>query len=182
MSGAHGQTIGGRYSLVLVVFATLAAFSSQAAEPKERKPLTEPGQTYVGIEVVGCAERCPSYEIYLLDNGRMLFRANDNTVSKGVTNRSGGYGSQYKILVEFLSSGKFFKEGADCSPASPGHTSVTVFSTVGGEQKRTLWNFGCAGDAENATALISKFVDKSGTWMKINRNWEYWQAHQYDTK
>ena len=30
--------------------------------------------------------------------------------------------------------------------------------------------------------LISKFVDKSGTWMKINRNWEYWEAHQYDTK
>jgi hypothetical protein len=180
MSRADSHADVGRYSLVWMALATLAMLPTQAAETQERKPLTKPGQTYVGIDVTGCAEQCPSYEIYLFDNGRMKFRGNQFTSDRGTVNHT-PFGEQYKKLVEYISSGNLAGERPACADEA-GHTSVTLFSTVGGESKKATYSFGCAGDVETATSLISRFVDGSGNWKRIYSEWKYWTEKKFDSK
>jgi hypothetical protein len=180
MSLAHTHANIGRRSVVGVVLAALT-LSAQSAETQERKPLTKPGQTYIGIDVAGCADKCPSYEIYLFENGRMIYRANNShTSQQGLANRT-PFGAQYRQLVEFISTGDLLKERPACADAA-GHTSVTLHSTAGGEAKKTTYSFGCPGEADTATSLISHFVDGSGTWKLINRNWKYWTEKKFDSK
>jgi len=179
MSRALSHAIFRRCALVGMVLAILAMLPVRAAESPERKPLTKPGQTYVGIDVVGCTDKCPSYELYLFDNGRMMFRPNNKfTSQQGLANRS-PFGEQYKQLVQFVSSGDFFKEKSACADAA-GHTTVTLHSSAGGETKTATYSFGCTGEADTATSLISHFVDGSGTWKLINRNWKYWTGKKFD--
>jgi hypothetical protein len=164
-----------------MLLATLAVFPAQSAETQDKKPLTKPGQTYVGIDVTGCADKCPSYEIYLFENGRMMFRPNNTFTSRqGLVNRS-PFGTQYGQLVAAISSGNFFKEKPACKEAA-GHTAVTLFSTVDGAEKKTSYSFGCPDEAVAATSLISQFVDRSGTWKLINSSWKYWTEKKFDSK
>ncbi len=181
MSRTHSQTTHGRYSLASMVLGSFAILIAPAANTEDRKPLTKPGQTYIGIDVTGCADKCPSYEIYLFENGRMMFRPNNtHTSQQGLANRT-PFGNQYKQLVAYISAGDFFKERPACADAA-GHTGVTLHSSAGGELKKATFSFGCPGEADAATSLISQFVDQSGTWKLINRDWEYWTAKKFDSK
>lgn len=181
MSRAHTHANIRSCSLAGMMFATLAIFPARAAETKESKPLIKPGQTYIGIDVTGCSDQCPSYEIYLFENGRMMFRANNTyTSQQGLANRT-PFGNQYKKLVEYISGGDFFRDKPACADAT-GHTSVTLHSAAAGEPRKSSFSFGCPGEADTATSLISQFVDESGTWKLINRDWKYWTEKKFDSK
>jgi len=164
-----------------MALAALAILRSQPAETQEKKPLPKPGETYVGIEVIGCADRCPSYEIYFFENGRMKYRPNNKFTSERDSANRTPFGSEYKELAEFVSSKELFKEKPACAEEA-GHTSVALHSAAGGESKKAYYSLGCPADVDTATTLISRFVNASGTWRLINTRWEYWTAKKYDAK
>jgi hypothetical protein len=170
-----------RSAIAWITLATLAMLRTQPAEPQEKKPLPKPGETYVGIAVNGCADRCPSYEIYFFENGRMKYRPNNKFTTERDSASRTPFGNEFKSLAEFISSKDLFKEKSACT-ADAGHTSVTLHSTVGGEARKAYFSLGCPADVETATTLITRFVNSSGTWRLINNKWEYWTAANYDAK
>src|SRR5690242_62731 len=77
-------------AVAALLFATLA----QADKPVEKPyaasapfggiPLWEPGDKFVGISGGSCSGSCPQYELYVFDDGRVVFSGRKDTAKTGI--------------------------------------------------------------------------------------------------
>src|SRR6188768_1879782 len=82
----------------LALFVTAAAADDPAALP----PLAKPGDSYVSLQVEGCANKCPSFEIYVFRNGRMTFRSNNQYTAARGTQYKSGMPDVYNKISKYL--------------------------------------------------------------------------------
>src|SRR5262245_41210544 len=86
----------------LLAGAVLVPFLCAAAEGDAAAPLAKPGETFVSMQVEGCTARCPSFEIYIFDSGRMTFRSNNQyTAEKGLQHKN-GMGAIHTRIAKYL--------------------------------------------------------------------------------
>jgi hypothetical protein len=157
----------------------LAAFplvvASQEAAPPA--PDAEPGSRYVALEVQGCADKCPSFEIQVYDTGRMIFRPNNPYNSSKGPVRKSGMRNVYDRIANYLESSGALETPADCTDRRDGAATATVESAHGADVKKASWSAGCANQAEKAKALAKVFVNQTGMWRNINSDSRYWEKH-----
>jgi hypothetical protein len=171
-------------TVVLLLFA--GAPFALAAEGPAREPLTKPGDTFVSLQIEGCSNRCPSFEIVVFDTGRMTFRPNNSYTSENKIIYKNGMRNIYERIAKYLQDSDAFSPPAECTGASPDPTVVTVQSVKDTQTQKASWSSGCANQVEKARALGKVFVNESGTWSLINsdsRYWEkYWETWKYPEK
>lgn len=179
---SHSILAGATFALLLIARLPIAL----AAEPATREPLTKPGDTFVALQIEGCANRCPSFEIVVFDTGRMTFRPNNSYTSENGPVFKNGLRSIYERIEKYLQDSDAFSVPADCTGPTSDPTVVTVQSVKGSQAQKASWSSGCANQVEKARALGKVFVNETGTWSLINsdaRYWEkYWETWKYPQK
>ena len=170
----HPKPIAAALALVCI---TCLSFASAAEEPAAREPLTKPGDSFVSLQVEGCADKCPSFEIVVFDTGRITFRSNNSyTSEKGVAFKNGMRAIHGRI-EKYLQDSGAFSPPADCTGATSDPTVVTVQSVRDSGTQEASWSSGCANQVEKARAIAKDFVNESGTRRMINSDTRYWEKY-----
>jgi hypothetical protein len=165
--------------MFISVGAMLALTSSAAAEGEATAPLAKPEEKYVSMQMEGCAEKCPSFEIYVFDTGRMTFRSNNQyTAAKGVQHKN-GMRNIYTRISKYLQDTAVFPGEAECTNPVSRASVVTVQSSQPQLQEAS-WSSGCANQAEKAKSLVKVFVNQTGMWRLIHSDSRYWEKYWED--
>lgn len=163
-----------RLALAALFASPLAATAQDAAAPAAT---AEPGSRYVSLNVQGCADRCPSFEIHVYDTGRMIFRPNNSyNASKGPVRKS-GMRNVYERIAKYLQDTGALNAPADCTGQKQGAAIATVESAQDGQVQKASWSAGCANQAERAKSIAKVFVNQTGMWRNINSDSRYWEKH-----
>jgi hypothetical protein len=163
-----------QFAWVLLAATPLAATAEEGAA---RAPLVEPGDKYVALDVQGCADKCPSFEIYVFDNGRMVFRPNNQYNSSNRLIHKNGMRNVYERIAKYLKDSGAFNAPADCTDRRDGAATATVVASDGAQPQKASWSAGCANQAERAKSLAKVFVNQTGMWRNINSDSRYWEKH-----
>jgi len=163
-----------RYAWVLLAAFPLVALGEEAAAPA---PAAEPGSKYVALNVQGCADKCPSFEIQVFDTGRMIFKPNNQYNSSNAPVRKNGMRNVYNRIAKYLESSGALNAPSDCTNRRDGAATATVESAQGADVKKASWSAGCANQAERAKSIAKVFVNQTGMWRNINSDSRYWEKH-----
>jgi Domain of unknown function (DUF6438) len=159
--------------------AMLALSSLVLAEGETPAPLAKPGETYVSLQVQGCANKCPSFEIYVFDTGRMIFRSNNEfTADKGVVHKN-GMRSVYERIAKYLQDTGALAGQAECTPGKSDPSVATVQASQPQLQK-AAWSSGCTNQIEKGRSVVKVFVNQTGMWRLINSDTRYWEKYWED--
>lgn len=158
----------------------LIAAAVRAEEPSERPPLTKPGDSYVSLQVEGCLNKCPSFEIYVFSNGRMTFRSNNQyTAAKG-THYKSGMRDIYNKISGYLEQSGALGTPSEC-PEKNAETSLAITQAVKDSQvQKATWSSSCAEQREKGRALVKVFVNQTGMWRLIRSDTRYWEKYWED--
>lgn len=164
---------------IALIACLLLATSADAADAAAPTPLAKPDDTYVSLQVQGCANRCPSFELYVFENGLVKFRSHGNTSAKG-TKLKNGSPDMYRQITKYLEESAAFGAKPECTTVSP-DTSVATASSVSTAQTRTAsWSSSCAEQRETGRTVVKKFVNQTGTWRMINSDMRWWEKYWED--
>jgi hypothetical protein len=163
-----------------VATAALMFLGAIALAEEARAPLAKPEDTYVSLQVEGCAAKCPSFEIYVFANGRSVFRSNNQyTAAKGRHNKS-GMPKIYNEIAQYLEDSQAFAAHPECAQHSDQATVVTVQSARNTQVQKSSWSTACADQREKARAVAKVFVNQTGMWKLINSDTRYWEKYWED--
>jgi hypothetical protein len=163
-----------RFSWVLLAASPLVA---TAQEDAARAPLADPEDKYVSLTVEGCADKCPSFEIYVFDTGRLAFRPNNQYNASRKTVYKNGMPAIYERIAKYLQDTGALDAPADCTERREGSSTATVAASDGSKEQKATWSGNCANQAEKARALAKVFVNQTAFWRNINSDTRYWQEH-----
>jgi len=163
-----------RFTLAFMIASPLAAM---AQEDASRAPLAQAGDKYVALDVRGCADRCPSFEIYVFDSGRMIFRPNNQYNSTQGPVRKSGMRSIYERIAKYVQDSGALTAPTDCTNRKDGTSAATVMSSDGSQEQRVTWSAGCENQADQAKNLAKVFVNQTGFTRSINSDPRYWKKH-----
>jgi hypothetical protein len=152
--------------------ACLAGASASAQE--DRPALATSSDTYVALEVLGCAGSCPAYELYLFDDGRVAFRSNNRFTSHRGTVRKQASPENYTRLVDLMDRADALRP-APCENPEEGKQELLLISGFGSLLQKAGWSYGCTNQRDTADRLIKGFVEATGTWRLIKANPRYWR-------
>jgi hypothetical protein len=169
-----GRKILGVLTALSLLFPGAVAL---AEEGEARAPLAKPGDTYVSLQVEGCAAKCPSFEIYVFNNGRAVFRSNNRyTAAKGKHYKN-GMPIIYKEIAKYLEQSQAFTAQSECSQRSEQATIVTTQSAHDSQVQKSTWSTACADQREKARAVAKVFVNQTGMWKLVNSDTRYWEKY-----
>jgi hypothetical protein len=161
----------------LLLAASTAVVAAEPVTSAERASLAKPGETYVSLQVEGCNAKCPSFEIYVFDTGRITFRSNNEyTAAKGLQYKS-GMQSVYKRISKYLQDSGAFAAKADCASPGPDPSVAMVRSVHDSHDDKASWSSGCADQIEKGRAAVKVFVNQTGMWRLINSDSRYWEKY-----
>jgi uncharacterized protein DUF6438 len=171
------RRIHGLATLACLVLTGPIALADQTAE---RAPLAKPGDTYVSLQVEGCANKCPSFEIYVFDDGRMTFRSNNKyTTAKG-TQQKNGMPDIYNRIAKYLQESGALVAPAECTEKSA-ETSVAGVQAVQDTQvQKASWSSSCAEQRAKGRAIVKVFVNQTGMWRFIHSDTRWWEKYWED--
>jgi hypothetical protein len=162
---------------IWIVFATVAV-----AEEREPKPLAKPGDTYVAIEYHGCLGTCPAFDLYVFDNGHLVFRGNNRyTARRGTVHRTVDR-KVYQRLVTYLETHPIFDERPECPNWWTDHPGITAISTSRGQPQQAYWYFGCERDSDTAQEIFETFVIETNTAGLVDRDTREWEKLSVERK
>lgn len=168
-------------ALAMVASLWLSGPIALAAEPAAPAPLAKPGDTYVSLQVEGCTNKCPSFEIYVFDTGRMTFRSNNQyTTSKGKQYKS-GLPDIYNQLSKYLQESGALAAPAACTEKNA-DTSVVTVQSVGkeGAPQKASWSSSCADQRAKGRGVVKAFVNQTGMWRFIKSDTRWWEKYWED--
>jgi hypothetical protein len=163
-----------RFAWVLVAASPLMA---AAQDEPARAPLVDPGDKYVALKVDGCADKCPSFEIYVFDSGRMAFRPNNQYNASRTTVYKNGMRAIYERIAKYLQDTGALDAPADCADKREGSSTATVTSSDGSNTRTATWSGNCANQSEKGRGIAKVFVNQTAFWRNINSDTRYWQKH-----
>jgi hypothetical protein len=164
----------GRFAWALLAACPLVAIAQDTAAPA---PAAEPGGKFVALDVQGCADKCPSFEITVYDSGRMIFKPNNQYNSSNGPVRKNGMRNVYERIAKYLQDTGSLNAPADCTDRKDGAAVATVSSGQGSDVRKASWSAGCANQAERAKSIAKVFVNQTGMWRNINSDSRYWEKH-----
>jgi hypothetical protein len=161
----------------LIAFAALAALSfagaAHADKPETKPyaagapyggiPLWEPGDKFIGISGGSCAGTCPVYELYLFDDGRVVFSGRKDSKKTGVWKKQVEPAIYAEILAMIVRT-KVLDEEIKRKTCLKGRSVLTVMRSASdaGNVRTVLLNSGCEGHADITKEIESRFIESAG--------------------
>jgi len=143
-----------------------------AGSPSGGIPLWKPGEKFVGIAGGACLGTCPVYELYVFDDGRVVFSGKKNTSKSGVFNKQMEKSVYAELLATIVRTGVLddaIKRGT-CLSDRP---MLTVMrSAPGGQTVRTAsLNTGCEGHEDISKQIESQFLlfTETESWIATSK-------------
>jgi hypothetical protein len=155
----------------------LTPLTATAQDDAARTPLAKPGDKYVALDIQGCADRCPSFEIYVFSTGRMIFRPNNQYNSAKGPVRKSGMRSVYERIAKYLQDSGALNAPADCADRREVSSTAIVISSDGSQEQKASWSGNCSNQSEKGKAIAKVFVNQTGFWRNINSDSRYWEKH-----
>jgi hypothetical protein len=161
---------------VAALAAALFAVPASADKPQVRPyaagslsggiPLWNPGDKFVAIAGGACSGTCPVYEVYVFDDGRVVFLGKKFTGKTGVWKKQMDPNVYAELLTTVVRTGVLdgdIKRGT-CLKDRP---MLTVMRSEpdGQSMRMQLLNSGCGGHADFAHDIEKQFID----WTEIAR-------------
>ena len=140
-----------------------------AGSPSGGIPLWNPGEKFVAIAGGACSGTCPVYELYVFDDGRVIFLGKKFTGKTGVWKKQMDPNVYGEVLTTVIRSGALdpetkIKRGT-CLKDRP---VLTVMRSApdGQSMLMQLLNSGCEGYADITRNIEKQFID----WTEVT-NW-----------
>jgi hypothetical protein len=126
-------------------------------------PLWEPGSKFIGISGGSCNGTCPVYELYLFDDGRVVFSGRKDVRKTGVWEKKVSP-ETYGELLAMIVRTKVLDEEIKRKTCLKGRAVLTVMRSASdkGDVRRVLLNSGCEGYADIVKEIESRFIDSTG--------------------
>ena len=166
----------------IALVASLALFVTAAAaeDPVAPTPLAKPGDTYVSLQVEGCENKCPSFEIYVFSNGRMTFRSNNQYTSAKGTHYKSGMRDIYNKISKYLADSGAFSGPTECAAKNADTSIATAQSAQESQLQKATWSSSCAEQREKGRSVVKVFVNQTGMWRLIHSDTRYWEKYWED--
>jgi hypothetical protein len=130
-----------------------------ASAPFGGIPLWEPGDKFVGISSGSCSGTCPQYELYVFDDGRVVFSGRKDTARTGIWKKQVSPDA-YAELVTMIVRTKVLDTEIKRKTCLKGRPVLTVLrsATASGNARTVLLNSGCEGYADLVKEIESTFI------------------------
>jgi len=162
-----------RFGLVALGLAAVLAVPAFAEKPKVKPyaaaapyggiPLWSPGEKFVGVSGSSCAGTCPVYELYLFDDGRVVFNGRKDTRKVGVWKKQ----VEPELYTEVLSTivkTRVLEENIKRKTCLNGRSLLIVMRAASdaGDVTAVTLNSGCEGHADLVKRIESQIIDATG--------------------
>jgi hypothetical protein len=160
--------------VVVAALAALLVASVALADKPETKPyaagapyggipLWEPGDKFVGISGGSCAGTCPLYELYVFEDGRVVFSGRKDTKKTGIWKKQVAP-AVYAELLTMIVRTKVLDEEIKRKTCLKGRAVLTVMRSASdsGDVRRVLMNSGCEGYADLVKEIETTFLGSTG--------------------
>lgn len=166
--------------IALVASLSLFVIAAAAEDAAAPAPLAKPGDSYVSLQVAGCANKCPSFEIYVFSSGRMTFRSNNEYTSAKGTHYKSGMRDIYNKISKYLADSGAFNGQAECTATSADTSLATAQSAQDSQLQKATWSSACAEQRAKGRAVVKVFVNQTGMWRLIRSDTRYWEKYWED--
>ena len=160
--------------IVALALATLAFTSLALAEKPVVKPyaagapyggipIWSPGEKFVGVSGGSCTGTCPVYELYVFDDGRVVFNGRKDTKKAGVWNKK-VEPEVYAELLTLLVQTKVLDEEIKRKTCLKGRSMLIVMRSASdaGDVRTVALNSGCEGYADLVKRIEGQFIESTG--------------------
>jgi len=159
---------------LVFAFAVMAFTGLALAEKPEVKPyaagapyggipIWSPGDKFIGVSGGACSGTCPIYELYLFEDGRVVFSGRKNTSKVGVWNKQVAPEVYAELLTMFVRT-KVLDEEIKRGTCLKGRSVLTVMRSASdaGDVRTVLLNSGCEGYADLVKQIEGQFIESTG--------------------
>jgi hypothetical protein len=122
---------------------------------------TSAGDNYVAIDGGACLGRCPQFEIYVFDTGKVIFRGSRTTAERGSVESQVARG-EYLTLKRLLENKRAFAHRFHF-PCKTDHPAFNIIATEGPRIRVANLNYGCSGDAKVLEKIEDAFIRVSNS-------------------
>ncbi len=160
--------------LVVFALATLAFTGLALAEKPQVKPYAagapyggipvwSPGEKFIGVSGGTCAGTCPVYELYLFDDGRVVFNGRKDTSKVGIRKKQVGPEVYAELLTMFVKTKVLDKE-IKRRTCLKGRSMLIVMRSASnaGDVRTVSLNSGCEGHADLVKRIEGQFIESTG--------------------
>jgi len=157
------------FALAAMAFTGLALADKPVVKPYAAGapyggiPIWSPGETFVGVSGGTCNGNCPVYELYVFDDGRVVFNGRKGTSKVGVWNKKVAP-EVYAELLTTLVRTKVLDEEIKRKTCLKGRSVLTVMRSASdaGDVRTVLLNSGCEGYADLVKEIEGQFISSTG--------------------
>jgi hypothetical protein len=168
-----------RTGLVVLALATLAFAGLALAEKPKVKPyaagapyggipIWSPGDKFIGVSGGTCSGTCPVYELYVFDDGRVVFNGRKDTSKVGIWNKKVSPEVYAELLTTLVKTQVLDKE-IKRRTCLKGRSMLIVMRSASeaGDVHTVSLNSGCEGHADLVKRIEGQFIDSAGiaTWL-----------------
>ncbi|HEU5137543.1 MAG TPA: DUF6438 domain-containing protein [Steroidobacteraceae bacterium] len=157
------------FALAATAFAGLALADKPVVKPYAAGapfggiPLWNPGEKFIGVSGGACSGNCPVYELYLFEDGRVVFSGRKNTSKVGVWNKKVAPEVYAEVLTTIVRT-KVLDESIKRGTCLKGRSVLTVMRSASdaGDVRTVLLNSGCEGYADLVKQIEGQIIDFTG--------------------
>ena len=136
---------------------------TRPAAPYGGIPLWSPGEKFIGVSGGTCSGTCPVYELYVFDDGRVVFNGRKDTSKVGVWNKK----VEPEVYAELLTTivrTKVLDEEIKRGTCLKGRSMLIVMRSASdaGDVRTVSLNSGCEGHADLVKRIEGQFIDSTG--------------------
>ena len=139
-----------------------------AGAPYGGIPLWNPGEKFIGVSGGTCSGNCPVYELYLFDDGRVVFNGRKGTRKVGVWNKQVSPDVYAELLTTIVRT-KVLDEEIKRGTCLKGRSMLIVMRTASdaGDVRTMALNSGCEGYADLVKQIEGQFIESTGvaSWL-----------------
>jgi hypothetical protein len=157
------------FALATMAFANLALAEKPvvkpyaAAAPYGGIPLWSPGDQFIGVSGGTCSGTCPVYELYLFEDGRVVFNGRKDTSKVGVWNKK-VEPEVYAELLTMIVKTRVLDAAIKRGTCLKGRSMLIVMRSASdkGDVRTVSLNSGCEKHADLAKRIEGQFIDSTG--------------------
>jgi hypothetical protein len=134
-----------------------------AAAPYGGVPLWSPGERFIGVSGSSCAGTCPVYELYLFNDGRVVFNGRKDTRKVGVWKKQVGPEVYTEVLTTIVKT-RVLEEEYKRKTCLKGRSMLIVMRSAAenGDIKAVTLNSGCEGHTDLVKRIEGQIIDLTG--------------------
>lgn len=156
--------------LLVVALAALGSAAAWAEKPQDKPyaasspfggiPPWNPGEKFIGISGGSCSGTCPVYELYVFDDGRVVFRGRKDTTRTGTWKKQVSPEAYRELLAMLIKTGVLDEE-IKRRTCLKGRSTLTVLRSISdkGDVRTVTLNSGCEGHADLVKQIEGQFIE-----------------------